>query len=79
MKHSLRLRGDVLDRLLAPLGHVTDDSKARFLGVSPSSLSRLRREQIDPSSQFIAAVRIALPGAPFEDLFEIVRVGEEAA
>lgn len=44
----------------------------KAMGVDRSVLSRVRRGQAQPGSQFIAGALTALAPARFEDLFEVV-------
>ena len=57
------------DRITTALGHTTDAARARFLRISPAALSKVRNGRNAPSSDFIAAVRTALPAVPYERLF----------
>lgn len=60
---------DEFDRITTALGLVTDAARAAFLGVSPAALSKIRNGVNSPSSDFIAAVRTALPEVKYERLF----------
>lgn len=60
---------DEFDRITTALGLVTDAARAAFLRVSPAALSKIRNGVNSPSSDFIAAVRTALPAVPYERLF----------
>lgn len=69
----VRLRVDEFDRLVEPLGYTTDDAKAKYLGISPATMHRLRNDKGNPDNETIAAIRVALPKLPFEELFEVIQ------
>lgn len=65
----MRLRTAEFDKVVEPLGYITDEQKATFVGVSQATMWRVRKGST-PSAGFIAAVRLALPRLPYERLFE---------
>jgi transcriptional regulator with XRE-family HTH domain len=70
---TLRLRTEKFDELAAAVtGARTDRALAEKLGVSYNHLSQIRNHGRTPGTQFIAAVRAAMPHVPFEQLFETV-------
>lgn len=78
-RRSVHFRADEFDRLVGPLGYTSVRAQARFLGVSPSAMSKIRRRENPPSNEFIAAVQTALPNVPLERLFEVVETQGSAA
>lgn len=43
-----------------------------FLGVRHTTVSRVKKGRVEPSSMFIAATLLAFPGHTFEDFFEVL-------
>lgn len=68
----VRLKVEAVDRLVEPLGYTTDDAKAKYLGISPATMHRLRNNKGNPDNETIAAIRVAFPKVKFDDLFEVV-------
>jgi len=66
---SIRIRLDEFDRLTSALGWTNDASRARNIGISPSTLTRLRAGEQHASAQLIHLVLTALQ-APYASLFE---------
>jgi DNA-binding XRE family transcriptional regulator len=66
------LRTSEWDRLTRARGLTTDTACADLLGISKSTISRARDNEVEPSQTFIRAVIWHLPGLKFEDLFEVV-------
>ena len=64
---TLRLRTEKFDELAAAVtGARTDRELADLLDVGYNHLSQIRNHKRTPGSQFIAAVRAAMPHVPFE-------------
>lgn len=78
---TLRLKTEKFDELAAAItGARTDRELSEKLGVSYNHLSQIRTHGRTPGTQFIAAVRAAMPHVPFEQLFETVEsVASDAA
>lgn len=66
----IRLRADAFAAWMARLRIGTYAQQAEHIGVDASTLRRVRRGEIVPGEQFIAACLAKYDG-PFEDLFEI--------
>lgn len=74
-RRTLRLRTDRFDELARViLGPLNVRQTAEALNVNPAHFSGLRTGNRHPGAEFIAAVRVAMPNAPFDDLFEVVEV-----
>lgn len=65
-----RARFERLDDLMVALGYDTDQAKAAFLGLQQSTLLRVRRGDVEPSTKFLGAVQDRFPALTFEELFE---------
>lgn len=72
------LRVDEFDRLTTARGWDNDQRRAAEIGVAPSSLSRVRTGEYEPSARFIHKVLTALK-APYDALFEARDEAERAA
>lgn len=73
----LRFQVDVFDEWTAARGIVTKTDKAKFLGLEPSTYSRVSEGVNWPGETFIAAVVNAFAAHPditFSQLFEVVEV-----
>ena len=64
------LRAEAFASWAAREGLATEGEQAARIGVARTTLSRVRRGDVRPSGQFIAAVLTA-SGSKFEELFEI--------
>lgn len=75
MQPRIRLRGAVVDNLLAQMGHTSDAKRAEFIGIAKSQYIRVRNRTVAPGEQFIAKLLWALRDLTvidFEDIFEVV-------
>lgn len=70
----LRLRTSEWVRLTRARGLSSDAACADLLGVSRSTISRARDNEVEPSPKLVRAAMWHLPGVKFEDLFEVVDV-----
>ena len=62
------LKLDLFDELTAGRGWTTDQQRAAGIGVSHTTLGRIRRGLIKPGTRFISSATTAL-GVKVEDLF----------
>lgn len=58
--------------LVAARGWTTQLEQAAALGIAQNTLSRIVESEGRPGTRVIAALLIAFPDEPFDDLFEIV-------
>lgn len=76
-RRTLRLRTEKFDELARViLGPLNVRQTAERLGFDHRHFSSLRTGNKRPGPEFIAAVRTAMPNAPFDDLFEVVDLDE---
>lgn len=68
----LRLRVAAWDKQVNKRGLRTDADAAHLLRTSQSTITRIKAGDVEPSGKFVSAALWHLPGAKFEDLFEIV-------
>lgn len=73
----LTLNRAKLDELRRAHGISNETELARRIGVTPSTLYRISLGQVQPSSSFVARVKIAFPMASLDSLFSVDR-GEVA-
>ena len=67
-EHGFALRLDRFEELTANRGWTTDQQRAAGLGVSHTTLGRIRRGKTRPGARFIASATAVL-GVQVEDLF----------
>lgn len=63
-----------LDALRRASGITTEAELARIIGVSPTTLWRISKGEVSPSSEFIARTLNAFPHTQFAVLFSVERV-----
>jgi hypothetical protein len=73
-----RVRFELVDPLMESLGYETDQAKAAFLGIQQSTLLRVRRGDVEPSTKFLGAVQDRFPARSFDDLIERVDCDEDS-
>lgn len=66
---AVALRVEEFDRITRRMGYSNDAERAKAIGVSHTTISRLRSGKLRPGGRFIAATLCAL-NVPFEDVFE---------
>ncbi|MEU8264945.1 helix-turn-helix transcriptional regulator [Micromonospora sp. NPDC048999] len=66
---AVALRVEEFDRITERMGYSNDAERAKAIGVSHTTISRLRSGKIRPGGRFIAAT-LATLGVPFETVFE---------
>jgi hypothetical protein len=66
----VRLKRDVYAAWMDRLKLASEMQQAEYLGVSRANLGKVRKGEINPGEQFIAAVLTAWDGT-FEELFEV--------
>lgn len=81
MAAQLRLRGRELDKFCRLAKLKTDGERADFCNVSASTWHRVTKGLRGPTTTFIAGTLAAFDeyGIKFEDLFEVIDDGDEAA
>lgn len=67
---AVRLKPDAYAAWMSGLKLAGDERQAEYLGISRSNLGKVRRGEIKPGEQFIAACLAAYDGT-FEELFEV--------
>lgn len=65
----IRLNRPELDRLRKAKGIGSEAELARRIGVSVTTLWRISRGEVQPSSTFIARVMVAFPGVRIDRMF----------
>lgn len=68
----LRLRVAAWDKQTSARGLRTDAEAAHLLNTSQSTISRIKAGQVEPGGRFVASALWHLPGARFDELFEVV-------
>lgn len=71
------LRRKKLDALRRANGIDTESELARIIGVSPTTLWRVSKGEVEPSAGFIARTLLAFPHTTFANLFEVVAAPTE--
>jgi transcriptional regulator with XRE-family HTH domain len=66
---AVALRVEEFDRITRRMGYSNDAERAKAIGVSHTTISRLRSGKLRPGGRFIAATLAAL-NVRFEDIFE---------
>ena len=74
---TLRLRAEGWREHCAANGITSDVLLSAAMGLTATTIWRVRAGEAAPSAQFIAATLRALPGARFEELFESVPGGQQ--
>lgn len=72
--HHVRLRTVEFIDAFAKRGLLSDSDIAKVLGVSPSTIWRLRLGATSPSADLIACILKEVSDLRFEDLFEIAQL-----
>lgn len=68
----VRLIRATWDEQTSKRGLRTNAECAHVLGTSESTIHRIKAGDVEPSGKFIAAALWHLPGAKFEEMFEVV-------
>lgn len=72
MNATLRLRRDRLEEHRARLDLTTETGLANAMGADRGTVNKVLNGKAKPGPDFIASLKIALPGARFEDLWDVV-------
>lgn len=72
MNATLRLRRDELEKHRARLDLNTEVGLAKAMGADRGTVNKVLNGKAKPGPDFIASLKIAIPGVRFEDLWEIV-------
>jgi DNA-binding XRE family transcriptional regulator len=75
---ALSLNRPRLDELRRAHGIKTEAELARRIGVTPSTLYRISMGQVQPSTGFVARVKLAFPMASLDSLFTAKRLAPPA-
>lgn len=73
---TLRVRTDRLEHYRSSLGIATPAALAKFMGMAPSSVTRVIAGEYEPGPRFIASLLTVFPTLRFRDLFEITEVAD---
>ncbi|MEU5696732.1 transcriptional regulator [Actinosynnema sp. NPDC020468] len=69
--HTIRLRFVAFAKAARLAGFYSDYALAKAMGLNRSTVTRVRAEELQPGSSFIAGALIALAPMQFDDLFEV--------
>lgn len=72
MNATLRLRRDELEKHRARLDLNTETGLAKAMGADRGTVNKVLNGKAKPGPDFIASLKVAIPGVPFESLWEIV-------
>lgn len=75
----LRFKAEEFDAATRAIGYETDDARARLLAYDPTTYSRIRNGQREPTTRFIVAVLTTFPRLTFDRFFEVADEMRSAA